>query len=89
MTSSPINFFNPDLFSISGTVAATFVTFVTTMLFTRVQLKRQNESLEYKRYCMQPFLFQILILGMMICVCVFGAYSTDANVNTQFLYFQF
>lgn len=89
VTSSPINFFNPDLFSISGTVAATFVTFVTTMLFTRVQLKRQNESLEYKRYCMQPFLFQILILGMMICVCVFGACSTDANVNTQFLYFQF
>ncbi len=86
---NPINFFDQNLFSISGTLAATFTTAVAALLFVYIQLKRQNESLEYKRYSRQPLLFQTAILGILICVCVFGACSTDATVNTQFIYFQF
>ncbi len=86
---SPINFFDQNLFSISGTLAATFTTAVAALLFVYIQLKRQNESMEYERYSRQPLLFQTAILGILICICVFGAYSTDATVNTQFIYFQF
>ncbi len=86
---NPINFFDQNLFSISGTLATTFTTAVVTLLFVYIQLKRQNESTEYACYCRQPLLFQAMILGILICICVFGACSTDATVNTQFLYFQF
>lgn len=84
-----INLFDQNLFSISGTLAATFTTAVAALLFVYIQLKRQNESKEYERYSRQPLLFQTAILGILICICVFGACSTDATVNTQFIYFQF
>lgn len=86
---NPINFFDQNLFSISGTLAATFTTAVAALLFVYIQLKRKNESMEYERYSRQPLLFQTAILGILICICVFGACSTDATVNTQFIYFQF
>lgn len=86
---NPINIFDQNLFSIAGTLAATFTTAVAALLFVYIQLKRKNESLEYERYSRQPLLFQTAVLGILICVCVFGACSTDATVNTQFIYFQF
>ena len=86
---NPIKFFDQNLFSISGSVAATFNVIVLTLIFLIVQTKRQNEALQYKIYSKQPLLFQTVVIGFIICICVLGACSTDATVNTQFLYFQF
>lgn len=86
---NPIHFFDDNLFSIAGTVATTFVTIISTVVFCKVQRKRVNEREEYKKFNRQPVFLQSLVIAMMICVCIFGACSTDATINTQFLYFQF
>lgn len=86
---NPINFFDQNLLSISGTVATTVATMLFTVVFVIIQIKRQNEVAEYKKYARQPLLFQAGLIGLLICICIFGACSTDAAVNTQFLYFQF
>ncbi len=88
-TTSPVNLFDQNLFNISGTVAATFMTIVAVAVFVYIQLKRQNETTAYEKYARQPVFFQALVLGVLLCVCIFGGCSTDAVANTQFLYFQF
>lgn len=86
---NPINFFDENLFSIAGTVVATFITILSTAIFCRVQTRRINESDEYNRFSVQPFFFQSLLIALLICACVFTVCSTDTTVNTQFLYYQF
>ena len=67
----------------------TFVTIIATIIFCKVQVKRQDERLLYEKYEKQPFFIQSLVSAIIICICVFGACATSANVDTQFLYFQF
>jgi D-alanyl-lipoteichoic acid acyltransferase DltB (MBOAT superfamily) len=86
---SPIHFFDQNLFSIAGTLSATFVTVVASIVFCVVQYKRIDEREEYNKFARQPFMFQCLLIALLICICFFGVCSTDATVNTQFLYFQF
>lgn len=86
---NPLNFFDSDLFQISETTAATFVTFMAVVVFCRAQSKRQNEKKLFEIYNRQPILMQCIPVSMIICACIFAVFSTDANINTQFLYFQF
>ena len=84
-----VSIFNPELLNISGTAVTTFVTAIVTILFCLVQKARQNESLEYIRYKSQPYLFQCILVAILICICIFGECNTDANIDAAFLYFQF
>lgn len=86
---NPLNFFDVDLFNIGGTVTATFAIMAATIVFCIIQNKRQNEKAVFETYQRQPFLMQCIPVAMIICICIFGICSTDADVNTQFLYFQF
>lgn len=84
-----VSVFHPDLMNISGTAVETFATTAFTIFFCRVQLARQNEASAYARYMNQPFLIQCFIVAILICICIFGACNTNANVDAAFLYFQF
>lgn len=84
-----LSIFNPELLKIGGTAEATFITFVATIFFCWVQLKRQDEHKAFEVYNRQPFFLQCFPVALLVCVCVFGACATDASVDTQFLYFQF
>jgi len=84
-----LSIFNSNLLNISGTAVETFVTIIATIIFCKVQVKRQDERLLYEKYEKQPFFIQSLVSAIIICICVFGACATSANVDTQFLYFQF
>lgn len=84
-----LSIFNSNLLNIAGTAVGTFVTMITTIIFCKIQIKRQHENLLYEKYEKQPFFMQSLIVAIAICICIFGASVTSANVNTQFLYFQF
>lgn len=84
-----LSIFNSNLLNIAGTAVGTFVTVITTIIFCKIQIKRQHENLLYEKYEKQPFFMQSLIVAIAICICIFGASVTSANVNTQFLYFQF
>lgn len=86
---NPINFFDQNLLSITGTTATTFMTLLSTIFFAVIQIKRQNERMEYIKYLKQPFVFQVMVMACLICVCIFAICSTEADVNSQFLYFQF
>lgn len=86
---NPINFFDPNLLSISGTNVTTFITLVATVIFCVIQLKRQNEHETYLKYARQPMLVQCICVAVIICVCIFSICSTETEVNTQFIYFQF
>lgn len=84
-----VSIFNPALLSIAGTATTTFVTAVVTIAFCLVQSYRQNESEVYVTYKEQPFVFQCLLLSIIICMCIFGACNVASYVDAQFLYFQF
>lgn len=84
-----INFFDQQLLCISGTSLATFITLITVTVFVIVQVKRQNERAEYVRFSRQPMLFQTILIAIMICAIIFTVCLTDANVNTDFIYYQF
>ena len=84
-----LSIFNQNLLNIAGTAASTFVMVLATVAFCRIQLKRENEESFFAAYNRQPFFLQCLPVAILICVCAFGSCATDANVNTQFLYFQF
>ena len=86
---TPLYFFDQTLLSISGSAAGTFITIVSTIVFIAVQKRRQFETQEYEKYSKQPLFFQTLLMAGLICICIFGACSTDAVVDKQFLYFQF
>ena len=83
------HFFNHNLMCIGDTEVGIFLTFIMTALFSIVQVKRQDETGLFAKYNRQPFLFQILIVAIIICSCIFGVCLTDASVNSQFLYFNF
>ena len=85
----PIRFFDSNLLTIAGTLNTTFVTIMSAIIFGVVQVKRQNETLQYKKYSAQPMVLQVIVLSLLICACMFGACATDTIANTQFLYFQF
>lgn len=84
-----VSIFNPALLNISGTAVTTFVTAVVTIIFCVVQNYRQKENEGYVRFKNQPFAFQCLLIAIIICMCVFGSCNVDANIDAQFLYFQF
>lgn len=84
-----ISVFDPALLNVAGTAVATFVTLACVAVFCSIQLKRQDERQLFEKWNRQPLLLQCLPLAIMICVCIFGMCATDANVDTQFLYFQF
>lgn len=86
---NPFHFFDENLLFIDGNIVSSFVTMVATVLFSIVQTKRQNESVEYRKYRNQPYLFQLLVMAALICTCILASCTTDAAVNSQFLYFQF
>lgn len=84
---NPLYFFDSSLLSISGTIMATCATIIASAIFCFMQIKRRERVFE--RYYRQPFLMQCIPVAVIICVCIFEACSTEAYVNTQFLYFQF
>lgn len=84
-----VSLFDPNLLNIGGTAVATFVIFIVTVFFCFIQYKRQNEYAQYEKYARQPFIIQCFIVALIVCVCIFGTCTTDANVDTRFLYFQF
>lgn len=84
-----VSIFNPNLLNIAGTATTTFVTVLVTIIFCVIQNARQKESEAYQRYKAQPFVFQCLMISILICVCIFGTCNTDSFVDTKFLYFQF
>lgn len=81
--------FDSQLFNIAGSPGASFFVLLYTTIFCVIQYKRQNEKIEFENYCKQHFIIQCLMVSLMIVVCIFGAFATDANVDTNFLYFQF
>ena len=84
-----LSIFDANLLNISGTAVGTLVTALTTIAFCKVQFIRQDEKCMYEKYDKQPFFFQCLLIAIIICICIFGASATSANIDTQFLYFQF
>ncbi len=84
-----VNFVDADLLLVGGSALATYVTVMSAMFFCIMQLKRRNEYAVFEKYARQPLLMQCIPVALGICICIFAACSTDANVNTQFLYFQF
>lgn len=84
-----LSLFNPNLLNIGGTAVGTFITMLAVLLFCKLQMRRQNTSVLYDVYNKQPLVFQCLPVAVVICICIFGNFATDANVDAQFLYFQF
>ncbi len=85
----PINFFDPNLLSITGTNVGTFVTIIVVVIFCVIQIKRKDEHGAYLKYARQPLLVQCICVAFVICICVFAICSTGTEINTHFLYFQF
>ena len=84
-----ISFFSPDLLTIAGSAVSTFNTAILTLCFIVVQCYRQEEAKTYSVFCSQPLFFQSLLLAFIVCLCIFGYFSTDSYIDTQFIYFQF
>lgn len=84
-----INFFDADLLAIAGSNAVTFVTIIMTSVFCIIQYKRQKEGYYYSLFDKQPFIFQCILMALLIVCVIFSLCSSDAEVNTQFLYFRF
>ena len=85
----PINFFDQNLLSISGTIMSTFITLITLIFFLMIQIKRQHEGYAYKRYSEQAFVFQVIPVALLLCTCIFAVCTSDTSVSTEFLYFKF
>ena len=85
----PVDFFNPDLFMICGSVTKTFLCIVALTIFITVQIHRKDTSKYYSSFRAQPILFQTLFAGFMILVIVMASVAGWAEINTQFIYFQF
>lgn len=83
------SFFDTSLFTIAGTSAITFVTIIVTIVFCIVQYKRQKETYYYSRFEKQPFIFQCALIALLIVCMFFSIISSNVEINTQFLYFQF
>lgn len=84
-----VSIFDPELLNICGTSVMTFITAVVTSIFCVVQNCRRNESEVYAKFKKQPFVFQCMLIAIIICMCVFGACNVDGYIDSQFLYFQF
>lgn len=84
-----LSFFDYDLLAIAGTNIDTFIALIAALVFCAVQVKRQNEHLMFEKYIRQPLLFQCVCAAFVIGICILAICSTSAEVNTQFLYFEF
>lgn len=84
-----VSIFDPALLNIGGSAVTSFITVVFTVVFCVVQNYRRDESKAYNTFKKQPFLFQCILIAVLICACVFGACNVDGYVDSQFLYFQF
>ena len=85
----PVDFFNTDLFMICGDVTQTFMCIVALTIFLIVQVHRKETSKYYLAFRTQPIFFQTLFAGFMILVIILASVSGNADINTQFIYFQF
>ena len=85
----PIDFFNPDVFTIAGTVTQTFLCILATTLFLVVQVHRKETSKYYIVFRRQPVFFQTLFAGIMIFIIIMASVAGGAEIDTQFIYFQF
>ena len=85
----PVDFFNPEVFTICGTVTQTFMCVLATTIFLIVQNHRKEASKYYLAFRSQPVFFQVLFAGIMILVIIMASVSGNADINTQFIYFQF
>lgn len=84
-----IDFFNPDLLLICGDATKTFLCILATFIFVIVQVHRKDASKYFKAFRAQPIFFQALFAGFMIMVIIMASVAGNAEVNTQFIYFQF
>lgn len=84
-----IDFFNPNVFTICGTVTKTFICILATTVFLIVQFYRKEASKYYYAFRAQPVFFQTLFAGFMILLIIMASVSGSAELNTQFIYFQF
>lgn len=85
----PVDFFNSDLFTICGTFPQTLMCIIATTIFLIVQTHRKEASKYFFAFRSQPVLFQVLFAGCMILVIIMASVSGNADINTQFVYFQF
>lgn len=84
-----VDFFNPELFLICGNETQTFLCILAIIIFVIVQVRRKDASKYFQAFRTQPFFFQTLFTGFLILIIVMSAVSGNADVNTQFIYFQF
>ena len=89
LTIRPIDFYNPDVFTICGTVTQTFLCILATTIFLVIQVHRKETGKYYDAFRAQPLIFQTLFAGFMIFVIIMASVSGRADINTQFIYFQF
>lgn len=83
------SFFDTSLFTIAGSSTSTFLTIIVTIVFCIVQNKRKEETYYYSRFEKQPFIFQCTLIALLIVCIFFSMISSNIEINTQFLYYQF
>lgn len=84
-----IDFYTPNIFSICGTVGATFLTIIAVCAFIYIQMKRTDETICYVKFKAHSVGIQCLCLAVVVLICVLGSFSADTGVDSQFMYFQF
>ncbi len=85
----PVDFFNPDIFIICGDVTKTFLCIFAATVFIIVQVHRKETSKYFLTFRSQPLFFQTLFAGFVIFVIIMASVAGTADINTEFLYFQF
>jgi len=84
-----IDFFNQDLLLICGDATKTFLCILITIIFIIVQVYRKDASKYYNAFRAQPIFVQTLFAGFIIMMIIMASTAGNADVNTQFIYFQF
>lgn len=84
-----LSIFDPELLSISGSVVATFLTILFTVIFCIVQYNRQESKNLGGVLFRQPKLIQYLMVASVICVSIFVFYASKDVQHTRFAYFEF
>lgn len=85
----PVDLFNPDIINISGTPIQTLIVIIVTMIFLFVQYCRKEGTKYLDAFRSQPVIFQTLSVGIAIFAIIMSSVSGNADVNTDFIYFQF
>ena len=85
----PSELFVPELINICGSPVKTFVILLMVIVFVVVQISRKKEKIYYEKFREQPVVFQCMLLAVIMYVCFMTGFSTMAQLDTEFLYFQF